>query len=340
MLPAAVADLVRHGHEVLVQAGAGSASGYSDVDYRQAGGKIVADAVTLYAEGQMIVKVKEPVPAEYGLLKSEQVLFSFLHLAANSELSRVLLDRGLAAVAFETIQVDATLPVLAPMSRIAGRLAVHIGATLLHSHAGGRGVLLGGVAGADRGHVVILGAGTVGRNAALLAARLGARVTVFDQNPQALESLHASADNITALPAFADLIAQAVYDADVLIGAVLVPGARAPRLVSAKMVKQMRPGSVIVDTSVDQGGCVETIRPTDYDQPTYLVDGVVHFGVTNMPGAVPRSASQALSGVLLPFVLRAAGQGGLSDPVLMSGLNIVKGKVVHPAVAAAVGSRA
>lgn len=333
LIPPAVSELVRHGHEVYVQAGAGLASGYPDMDYRQAGAQVVPDAATLYARAQMILKVKEPLPAEYSLLRAEHLLFCYLHLAANPELAWALKDKGLTAVAFETVEDENhRLPLLAPMSDIAGRLAVQIGATLLHTYRGGRGILLGGLPSTERGHVVILGAGTVGGNAAAVAAALGAQVTVFAPHRAGLERMHALGPNVTALPSYPALIEQAVYDADLLIGAVLVPGARTPKLVSKDMVSRMKPGAVIVDVSVDQGGCIETTRPTDYDNPTYVVDGVLHFAVTNMPGAVPRTASQALSTALMPYVLRLAEPDGLSDPALAKGVNVANGQFVHPAV--------
>lgn len=335
LIPPAARELVEHGHEVYLQAGSGIASGYPDLDYSNVGVRVVEDAVTLYAEAQMILKVKEPVAAEYGLLRDDHILFSFLHLAANAELALVLRDKRLTAVAFETVEEHGQLPILAPMSEIAGRLAVQIGTTLLHTPQGGRGVLLGGLPSAERGHVVVLGAGNVGHNAAMVAAALGAQVTVFAPNREARARTHALAPNVTALPVYHSLIADAVYDADLLIGAVLVPGARAPKLVSADMVAQMKPGSVIVDVSVDQGGCVETIRPTDYDNPAYVHEGVVHCGITNLPGAVPRTSSQTLSSTLVPYALRLAAEGGLSDPVMRKAINVENGKIVHPAVAEA-----
>jgi alanine dehydrogenase len=335
LIPAAAAELVRHGHVVSLQSGAGVASGYPDLDYRKAGVQLVEDAATLYAEAELIVKVKEPVAAEYGLLRDEHILFCFLHLATNPELALVLKDKGLTAVAFETLEVDGALPVLAPMSEVAGRLAVQIGATLLLNVAGGRGLLLGGLPAAERGHIVILGAGNVGRAAAVMAADLGAQVTVFARRPQSLTRMHELGRNVTALPAYPALIADAVYGADLLIGAVLIPGARAPRLIGRELVAQMKPGSVIVDVAVDQGGCVETIRATDYSEPIYVEQGVVHFGVTNMPGAVPRTSSQALSNALLPWVLRLAGAEGLNDPVMKRAVNVAGGQLIHPAVAEA-----
>jgi alanine dehydrogenase len=336
LVPAAVSELTRHGHEVVVQAGAGVASGYPDVDFRQAGAQIVEDATALYARSRMILKVKEPVPVEYGLLRADHLLFSYLHLAALPELARALCDRGLTAVGFETVTERGKLPLLAPMSDVAGRLAVQIGATLLHSNNGGRGVLLGGLPAGERGHVVVLGAGVAGGNAAAVAAALGAQVTVFAPSRASLERMHALGPNVTALSSYPASIADAVHTADLLIGAVLIPGARAPKVVTRAMVEQMKPGSVIIDISVDQGGCVETIRPTDYDHPTYLEYDVIHFGVTNMPGAVPRTSSQALATSLLPYVLRLAADNGLTDPAIASGINVAGGRVVHPAVAAAV----
>ena len=330
LIPPAAAELVRHGHEVFLQTGAGVASGYADADYTRLGVKILPDAAAVYQRAQMVLKVKEPIAAEYDLLRKDHILFSFLHLAAVPELAKALVERGLTAVAFETVAEKGRLPLLAPMSDIAGRLAVQIGATLLHSYRGGRGILLGGMPAAERGHVVVLGAGVAGGNAAAVVAVLGARVTVFAQHRDSLERMHRLGSNVTALPSYPDLVEQAVRDADLLIGAVLIPGAKAPRLVSHALVSQMKPGSVIVDISVDQGGCIETTRPTDYDNPTYVVDGVIHFAVTNMPGAVPRTASQALSATLLPYVLRLAAPDGLADPVLASGINVRAGQLVHP----------
>ncbi|MFP5350420.1 MAG: alanine dehydrogenase [Gammaproteobacteria bacterium] len=338
LIPPAAAELVKDGHEVLLQSNAGNGSGYSDDDYRAVGVRIVSDARAVYGEAQMIVKVKEPIAPEYPLLRPDHILFSYLHLAANPELAQVLKQQRLTAVAFETVEADGKLPLLAPMSDIAGRLAVHIGMNLLHHYNGGRGVLLGGLPSSERGRVVVLGAGVAGGNAAAVAAGLGAEVTVFAPDRPGLERMHALGPNVTALPAFATLIERAVSEADLLIGAVLVPGARAPKIVTAAMVKRMRRGSVIVDISIDQGGCVETMRPTTYDDPTFVVDGVIHFGVTNMPGAVPRTASQALSTVLLPYVRRLAARGGrgvVDDPVLVGGVNVADGRIVHPRVAEA-----
>lgn len=338
LIPPAVGDLVNAGHEVLIQAGAGAGSGYTDDDYRGVGARIAPDAAALYSQAQMIVKVKEPIAPEYALLRPDHVLFSYLHLAANPGLTHALCEKRLTAVAFETVEREGRLPLLAPMSDIAGRLAVHIGTTLLHGYHGGRGVLLGGLPTAERGQVVILGAGVAGGAAAAVAAALGAQVTVLARYPEELARMHALGSNVTALKSYTASIERALREADLLIGAVLIPGARAPKLVTAAMVKRMKPGSVIVDISIDQGGCIETMRATNYDNPTYAVDGVVHFGVTNMPGAVPRTASQALSAVLVPYILRLAERGAAgaaTDPTLALGVNVADGRIVHPRVAEA-----
>ncbi len=335
LIPHAVGELMQQGHEVIIQSSAGVASGYPDEDYRRVGAQIAPDAVTLYGRAQLLLKVKEPIASEYSLLRKDHILFSYLHLAANPTLAHKLMDIGLTAVSFETVEADGKLPLLVPMSDIAGRLSVHIGTTLLHGYEGGRGVMLGGLPSTERGHVVILGAGVAGGNAARVAAALGTQVTVFAPHREELERMHALGPNVTALPSYASLIAEAVYSADLLIGAVLITGAKAPKLVTAEMVRKMKPGSVIIDISVDQGGCIETIHPTDYEHPIYTVDGVIHFGVTNMPGAVPRTASQALSTVLTPYTRRLAIEGGLHDPAIASGINVAGGKIVHPAVAVA-----
>lgn len=332
LVPAAASALVREGHEVLIERLAGTASGYGDEDYRRAGITVVPDAESLYGRAELIVKVKEPVAPEIDLLREDHLLFSYLHLAANVPLMERLQAIGLTGVAFETVQDDAgRLPLLAPMSDIAGRLATRIGASLLH-YPGGKGLLLGGLPAASRGRVVIIGAGTAGGSAALVAADMGAEVVVFDTRRERLEAMRALGHNVTALHPFPDQIAQEVAQADLLIGAVLIVGERAARLVSADMVRAMQPGSAIVDVSIDQGGCIETMRPTTYEEPTYLREGVVHFGVTNMPGAVPRSASQALSAALLPYLSIIARPGWRSHPELRSGINVAAGEVIHPAL--------
>ncbi len=334
LVPAAVADLVDMGIEVLLQSGAGQASGYTDNDYTAIGAGILPDAKSLYSDSELILKVKEPVASEYDLLKSEHILFSYLHLAAAPELAMALQARGLTALAFETVEDHGHLPLLAPMSEIAGILATQLGTIYLHGPQGGRGVLLGGLPGTERGRVTVLGAGSAGGNAARVAAALGAEVTVFARSEASHARMHALGNNVTALPPYRDLIRQTVAETDLLIGAVLVTGARAPVLVTRDMVKAMPRGSVIVDIAVDQGGCIETTHPTSYDKPTYVEHDVIHFAVTNMPGAVPRTASQALSSALLPYVKRLA-QFGPGDAALQSGINVQQGKIVHAEVAQA-----
>jgi alanine dehydrogenase len=335
LTPAAVRELVCAGHALYVQVGAGEASGYLDGDYRTAGATLLPDAAALYERARLIVKVKEPIAAEYPLLRSEHVLFCYLHLAANPGLTRVLQAKRLAAVAFETVPHGTRLPLLAPMSAIAGKLAVQIGATLLHAPRGGRGILLGGQGDAERGRVVVLGAGEAGGAAASQAVALGAEVTVFARSPESLARMRALGPDVQARVSAPAAIGAALRTTDLLIGAVLIVGARAPRLVTDAMVQSMPRGAAIVDVSVDQGGCIETIRPTDYSNPTYVVHGVTHFAVTNMPGAVPRTASQALSAVLLPYVLRLARAAWREDAELRVGTNVFDGELVHPAVAAA-----
>ncbi|HLD13580.1 MAG TPA: alanine dehydrogenase [Burkholderiales bacterium] len=332
LTPPAAGELANHGHEVWLQSGAGVASGYADADYAALGVKILPEAAAVYERAELVLKVKEPIASEYRLLRGDHILFSYLHLAAMPELMNVLRERGLTAVAFETVEEQGQLPLLAPMSDIAGRLSVQIGATLLHGYRGGRGILLGGLPATEHGHVVVLGAGVAGGNAAAVAAALGANVTVLARSRDSLERMQRIGPNVTALPSYAETVEQAVLAADLLVGAVLIPGAKTPRLVSRHLVSRMQPGSVIVDISVDQGGCIETTRPTDYDNPTYMVDGVVHFAVTNMPGAVPRTASQALSTALLPYVLKLAARDGLHDPAIAAGINVRDGRVVHPAL--------
>ena len=333
LIPDAIADLVQHGHEVFVESHAGVMSGYSDDDIRHTGAQIVPDAQALYAAGDLIVKVKEPQPSELALLRSDQLLFSYLHLAAEVELMKALQQIGLTAVAFETVQLpDGQLPLLAPMSDIAGRISVQVGTHLLHSPQGGRGILLGGLPAAERGRVVIMGAGVAGGNAALVAANMGAEVVVFDRQRPKLEHMRALGHNVTALYPYQHSLVDHVKQADLLIGAILVVGERAKKIVTADMVRSMKKGSVIIDISVDQGGCVETTRPTNYENPTFEWEGVIHFGVTNMPGAVPRSASQALSASLLPYVLQLANPDWEQQPDLAAGINVKQGKILHSAL--------
>ena len=333
LVPVSCAEIIQQGHAVYVQSGAGNLSGYTDSDYQAVGVTILADAQALYDEAQFIVKVKEPVAGDLALLKSHHLVFCYLHLAANAELTQSLCDIGLTAVAFETIiDEQGALPLLAPMSEIAGRLSVQIGTHLLHQPQGGRGILLGGLDATDKGEVVILGGGQAGGAAARLASCVGANVTIFDTNTQRIEELNQMASNVSARLSNQDDVATMVARADLVVGAVLLPGRFAPRVVSAEMVKSMSAGSVIIDISVDQGGCIETIHPTDYRHPTYLVDDVVHFGVTNMPGAVPRTASQALSAVISSYVLRLCKADWQQQSDLKQGINVRAGKIDNPAV--------
>ena len=332
LIPQAAGEIVHSGHQVYLQAGAGLASGFSDEDYLQQGVEVVPDAEQLYGESELIVKVKEPVDPELDLLRENHILFSYLHLAALPELTRRLCDIGLTAVGFETVEEHGGLPLLAPMSDIAGRIAVQAGIHYLHRTLGGKGIMLAGMPSVPRGNVVIMGAGHAGGNSARMAASLGAKVTVFDKKPQKLAEMHHLAPNISALYPYRGALEEAVAKADLLIGAVLVPGARAPNLVSRELVRTMEPRSVIVDIAVDQGGCVETIKPTTYEDPVYVEEDVLHFGVTNMPGAVPKTSSVALSASLTPYVLRLASKDWRQDQPLVGGINVDQGKVVHPAL--------
>jgi len=331
LIPAAAAELVKRGHVVFVETMAGQLSGYEDSQYQALGVKILPDAETLYASAEMIVKVKEPLDSEVALLRKDHLLFSYLHLAAVPKLAKQLLDIGLTAVAFETVEDNqGMLPLLAPMSDIAGRIAVQAGCHYLHRPLGGKGILLGGLPAAERGHVVILGGGVAGTGAAIMATAMGAQVTVFDPSRTKLEAMRALGDNVVGLYPYEAQIKQAVLSADLLVGAVLLPGERAPHLVDAITVKQMQAGSVIVDISVDQGGCIETTQPTTYENPTFEWEGVLHFGVTNMPGAVPKTASQALSAALVNYVIQLTEPDWQDKPGLQKGINVHQGKLVHP----------
>lgn len=340
LIPEACADLIKAGHQVLLEAGAGVPSGYPDSLYRDAGVEIMSDAIALYDRAELIVKVKEPQSQDLELLKPSHLLFCYLHLAAEPALARRLQEIGLTAIAFETVERQGVLPLLRPMSEIAGRLSVQFGSQALQLPQGGRGVLLGSLPGAPRGRVVIIGAGSAGGAAAALAAAMGANVIVFDHKWERLEAMRALGPNVTALYPYADRVAQAVTEADLLVGAVLVTGDRAPHVVSADTVAAMAPGAVVADISVDQGGCIETTRPTNWEAPTYVQDGVVHFAVTNMPGAVPRTASQALSANLIPYVQTLAAGGWEHHSELQSGVNVKAGEIVHPVVREALANGA
>ncbi len=339
MVPAGVRELVAHGHTVSVEKGAGLGSGISDEEYTGVGATIVPDAETVFANADLIVKVKEPQQSEYPLLREGQVLYTYLHLAPAPELTQALLDRKVVGIAYETIQPeDGSLPLLTPMSEVAGRLAVQVGAHCLETAAGGRGQLLGGVPGTRPGKVVILGGGVVGLNAAKMAVGLGARVTILDLNLERLRALDDVFRGRVCLIASSEhAIGEEIFDADLVVGGVLVAGARAPRLINRDMLKRMPEGSVIVDVAVDQGGCVETTHPTTHDDPTYVVEGVIHYCVANMPSAVARTSTFALSNATLPYALKLADSGYrqamLDDPALLKGLNVIGGHVVYAAVA-------
>ena len=333
LIPAACADLVRRGHEVFVQSGAGLKSGFADEDFARVGVTIAADADKLYEAGQLIVKVKEPIEGDLARLRKDHLLFCYLHLAAEPALTRRLLEIGLTGVAFESVEENGGLPLLLPMSVIAGRIATQMGTTLLHRPQGGKGKLLGGMASTPRGKVVVLGAGAAGGNSAALAAAAGANVVVFDKRQDRLAEMMALGPNVTALYAYESSVAEEVATADLVVGAVLVPSAKAPRVVTEAMVRTMEKGSVLVDISIDQGGCFETSRATTWKEPTYDVHGVTHFCVTNMPGAVPQTSSVAISAAILPYVQRlAAGPAWRDHAALKVGINVDGGNIVHPAL--------
>lgn len=333
LVPAACADLVRRGHEVWVETQAGIKSGFNDEHYTRVGVKIAPDAAALYEKGELIVKVKEPIAGDLAHLRKDHLLFCYLHLAAEPELTRKLLAIGLTGVAFETVELDnGDLPLLAPMSIIAGRIAVQIGTHLLHQPAGGKGKLLGGLPSTERGKVVVLGAGAAGGNSAQLAAAGGANVVVFEKRQDRMAQMMALGSNVTTLYPYEEAVARELRDADLVIGAVLVTGAKAPHVITAAMIKDMEPGSVVVDISVDQGGCVETTKPTTYANPTYVTHGVTHFAVTNMPGAVPQTSSHAICAAILPFVQKLASGTWRDNKPLLRGINVEGGKLVHPAL--------
>ena len=332
-----------HGHEVLVEALAGIGSGFTDEDYKTAGAKVIRTAEEVWKTAEMIVKVKEPIEEEYKYLREDMILFTYLHLAAVKPLTEVLLAAKTAAISYETIELeDGSLPLLAPMSEVAGRLSVQVGSWALQAPNGGRGVLLGGVPGVAPANVLILGAGTAGQNALRIAVGMGGRVVVVDLNPNKLRYLDdIYGGSITTLIGNAANLEEELSRADLVIGAVLLIGAKAPKLVKREHLKMMKPGSVIVDVSIDQGGIAETSRPTTHTDPVYVIDGVVHYCVANMPGAVPRTSTAALTNVPLPYVLELADHGAIEaakqDPALAKGFNTYKGKLTVPGVAEAFG---
>jgi alanine dehydrogenase len=343
LTPSSVRELVAQGHEVLVERGAGAGIGAGEAAYEKAGARIAADADEVFAASDLVVKVKEPQPAEIARLRPGQVLFTYLHLAPDPAQCKALLASGAVCIAYETVtQPGGGLPLLAPMSEVAGRMAVQAGAHSLEKAHGGMGILLGGVAGVAPAKVVILGAGVVGSNAARMAVGSGAVVVVIDRSIDALRRIEvALGARVVTVFSNRDNIEHHVRSADLVIGGVLIAGAAAPRLVSRELVGQMKPGSVVVDVAIDQGGCFETSRPTTHAEPTYVVDGVVHYCVANMPGAVPRTSTYALNNATLPFTLQLAGLGWkralAADPHLLAGLNVCEGKVTHREVADALG---
>jgi len=343
LVPGSVRELVVHGHKVLVETGAGGGIGFSDDDYRAAGAEIAGGAKVVFAAADMIVKVKEPQPEEIAALRKGQILFTYLHLAADKAQAQGLARQGVTAIAYETV-TDARggLPLLAPMSEVAGRMSIQVGAHCLEKEQGGMGMLLGGVPGVAAAKVVILGGGVSGTNAARMAMGLEAYVTVIDKSLHRLNELDMQfGSQLHTLFATLDNIEREVLSADLVVGAVLVPGAAAPKLVTREMVRKMKPGSVLVDISIDQGGCFETSKPTTHADPTYVVDGVIHYCVTNMPGAVARTSTFALNNATLPFCVALAEKGWrkalAEDAHLRSGLNVHAGRITHAAVARDLG---
>lgn len=341
--PAGVLSLAKAGHQVFVEKEAGLGSGFPDASYAEAGAVVTASAADVWDRAEMIVKVKEPLPSEYGYFRDDLILFAYLHLAAEPSLAKSLTDRGVTAIAYETVEVNRALPLLTPMSEIAGRMAAQIGAQFLEKPYGGKGILLGGVPGVRRGKVAIIGGGVVGAGAARIAAGLGADVTVIDLSAERLRYLDdVFGTRIHTLMSSPANIAEAVADADLVIGAVLIPGAKAPKLVTEDMVASMGPGSVVIDVAIDQGGIFDTVdKITTHDNPTYVKHDVVHYAVANMPGAVPRTSTLALTNVTLPYVLQIANKGAaraiLESAALKSGVNAIGGHIASAAVAASLG---
>jgi alanine dehydrogenase len=343
MTPAGVREFRSHGHEILIQTGAGSGIGLADDMYKAAGAEIVGSAEEVFARAEMVIKVKEPQPAECKLLRKGQVLFTYLHLAPDPEQTRALIKSGCIAIAYETVTDNrGGLPLLAPMSEVAGRMSIQAGAHAMEKAQGGNGVLLGGVPGVVPAEVTVIGGGVVGYNAARVAVGMGAKVSIIDRSLARLGWLDTVFDGrLTTLYSTRDAVEQCLSTADLVIGAVLVPGAAAPKLVTREMLKLMKPGTVIVDVAIDQGGCFETSHPTTHQQPTYVVDGIVHYCVANMPGGVARTSTFALTNATLPFALALAGKGyrkALSDDWhLREGLNVHEGRITYKAVADAIG---
>lgn len=343
IVPAGVKTLVDEGHKVIIEAGAGVGSGIGDEEYKTAGAQILPSAKDIYSSADLIMKVKEPQPVEFGLLREGQTLYTYLHLAAEPEVTKALLERKVKSVAYETIELpDGSLPLLKPMSEVAGRMSVQVGAYFLQENNGGRGVLLGGVPGVAPGKVTILGAGVVGLNALKIAVGMGAQVTIINNGVERLARIDdLYGGRVVTLSSNQHNIEEAVLDSDLVIGAVLLAGAKAPRLVTKEMVSKMKKGSVIVDVSIDQGGCIETSKRTTHKEPVYKVDGVTHYCVANMPGAVPRTSTFALTNATLPYVLKIANLGleeaSKKEAALAKGINTYDGKLTNRPVAKALG---
>ncbi|MBG9914772.1 alanine dehydrogenase [Bacillus paralicheniformis] len=341
--PAGVVALKKSGHQVLIEQGAGLGSGFEDADYKAAGADILVEAKDVWAKADMVMKVKEPISSEYGYFRKGLVLFTYLHLAAEPELAKALVDSGVTAIAYETVEVNRTLPLLTPMSEVAGRMASQIGAQFLEKSKGGKGILLSGVPGVKRGKVTIIGGGVVGTNAAKIAVGLGADVTLIDLSAERLRQLDDQfGKDIQTLMSNQLNIAEAVKDSDLVIGAVLIPGAKAPKLVTEEMIQSMSPGSVVVDVAIDQGGIIETVdKITTHDDPTYTKHGVVHYAVANMPGAVPRTSTIGLTNVTMPYALQIANKGVeqavAENQALALGVNVANGSITYKAVARDLG---
>jgi alanine dehydrogenase len=339
LTPAGTQELVKRGHSVLVQQMAGAGSGFSDELYVKAGAKIVSDAAKVFGEAEMIIKVKEPIEQEYKLIRKDQLLFTYFHFASHEPLTRAMIESGAVCLAYETVErADGSLPLLIPMSEVAGRMAIQEGAKYLEKPLKGRGILLGGVPGVMPAKVLILGGGIVGTNSAKIAAGMGADVTILDVNIARLRYLDdVMPKNVRTMVSNEYAIRELIRDADLIVGGVLVPGAKAPRLITKDMLRDMRPGTVLVDVAVDQGGCIETCRPTTHEDPTYIIDDVVHYCVANMPGAVPYTSTLALTNATLTYAIRLAKEGWKKacqdNAELASGLNIINGQVVYKAVA-------
>ena len=339
MLPSGVYQLVKRGHQVVVERGAGAGAGYPDAGYEQAGAKLVDSHAAVFAQADLIVKVKEPLPDEYGLLRRGQLLFTYLHLAANKSLTEAMMKSGATCIAYETIEVNRRLPLLEPMSEIAGRMSILVGGYFLAKHFGGSGTLLGGVPGVLPGKVVVLGGGASGINAARMAQGLGADVTILEVDLERMRFLDITLHTAHTLYSNESHLMELLPAVDLLIGAVLVPGAKAPKLIRREMLRRMRPGSVLVDIAIDQGGCAETSRPTTHHDPVFVEEGVTHYCVANMPGAYARTATQALTNVTGRFVEILADHGLAEacqrQPALRCGINVMDGKITHQAVAGA-----